>query len=68
MHDRSPHIVAWTINHSGNDLTDHWSIHPDADSARDAYDAILVADDLHCVCYGPMLLASEPQWLEPGGV
>jgi hypothetical protein len=58
-------IMAYTINHGGNDLRDYFTVYETEQEARDAF-AMLVANDdtVHCACVAPIADATEPHWSE----
>lgn len=57
-------LLAWTINHGENNLTDSFMIHETETEARDAYVKLLTTDDLHSAAFAPIATATEPHWME----
>lgn len=63
-----PWFCGVTLNWGNNDLQEIWGVHADEATARTAYDEALQLDNLHCACIGPIIAATEPHWVEIGGV
>ena len=59
-------IVAYSINHGSNDITDHWTVHATENEARSNYDAAWALENVHCATVARMIDATEPHWLEGG--
>lgn len=56
-------IFAYTENHGGNDLRDHYTLCADEAEARAKFEAMLATSDiLHCAAIAPVAYATEPQW------
>jgi hypothetical protein len=58
-------LVAWTVNHGGNDIEDHYTIHETAEDAARHFQTVLGLDNCHCAALGSVTDATEPQWLDP---
>lgn len=64
-----PWMLAWTLNFGRNDLRDHFSIESNEADARTALAKLIATvDNLHCAACGPIAVATEPHWTEPGAV
>ncbi|KAB2699354.1 hypothetical protein HGG72_08335 [Ochrobactrum pecoris] len=57
-------IVAWSINHGGNNIEDHWIVaetrkQADAEAAK-----LQKIGNLHCWAVSEIKAGSEPHWIE----
>lgn len=57
-------FCAWSVNHGGNDIRDFYEIHPMEAAKARYHEVTKTISGLHCVCAGPIAMASEPHWLE----
>lgn len=61
--DRPMWVVAWTINHGENNLTDHFELAEGFPQAVSRYLALLEIENLHNACYAAIIGATEPHWM-----
>lgn len=58
------YLVAWSINHGQNNITDHWIVAETLEEAQASYEHALTLDRLHCAAVAQISAATDPHWLE----
>lgn len=56
-------LLAWTINHGNNNLSDHYALYETLEEAKREYTCLCEAEEnLHCAAISKVLEATEPHW------